>query len=79
MKLIVVQDIKAQAYLTPITVRTIEEGIRLFSNQTKDPQSAFHKNPEDYVLHHVGDYNELNGEIKPCAPHAIATASQLLQ
>lgn len=76
MKIISVQDTKAEAFLQPICVRTIPEALRLFEQQTKDPNSQFSKTPEDFILHHIGDYNELTGEITPCSPHAVATAAQ---
>lgn len=79
MKLIAVQDIKAQAFLNPICVRTTAEGIRHFEAQVKNKDSLFNAHPTDFILFEIGDYNELTGSITPSdAPRALATATEFL-
>lgn len=79
MKLISVKDVVAAAFLQPITVRTSAEAIRLFENQIKEPTSQFAKNPSDFILYEIADFNELTGTITPLPqPHSLATASQFI-
>lgn len=80
MILIAVQDIKASAFLNPITVRTTAEGIRQFESQVKNKESLFHAHPSDFILFALGEYNELTGEIKPYEQiRTLATATEFIQ
>ncbi|UYD39197.1 MAG: nonstructural protein [Wigfec virus K19_137] len=80
MKLVSVQDTKAQAFLNPAVARTTAEGLRLFESQCKNKESMFALHPADFILFEIGEWNELNGEITPYdKPRAIATASDFVQ
>lgn len=80
MKLVAVQDTVAKAFLSPITVRTTQEGLRVFETAVKNPDHSFHKNPSDFVLFELAEFDETTGVIKPYDKHILlSTASQHLQ
>lgn len=80
MKLISVYDKVAQAHLNLATVRTSGEGIRQFEQECQNPQSPFYKNPNDFILKEVADYDELTATITPHEKHIIlAIASDFKQ
>jgi len=59
MKILVVRDIKADAYAVPMFVASIGGCIRGFAdeiNKTDDNPLARH--PEDYELYELGEYDE---------------------
>lgn len=63
MKVLVVRDIKADAYAVPMYVASIGGCIRGFAdeiNKTDDNPLARH--PEDYELFEIGEYDELTGK-----------------
>jgi hypothetical protein len=53
-----VYDSKAEAYLPPFYIPAIGAAIRHFSDSANDPQTAFHKHPEDYGLFHLGSFDD---------------------
>ena len=63
MILVAVYDTKAEAHLHIATLRTSAEAIRQFESVVKTPESQFNKNPSDYVLKQLADYDELTGQI----------------
>lgn len=64
-KIIAVYDSKAQYYLNPIVVKSIGEGERSFTNEVNNPDSMLCRNPEDYGLYLVGEYDPITGVITP--------------
>lgn len=76
LKMVSVYDIKAQAFLSPQTVRTTAEGCRLFENACADQNSNFFRFPSDFVLYELAEWDELTGSIYPYEkPQTLATAS----
>ena len=53
-----VYDSKAEMYLTPFYQNTINQARRVFSDIINNHEHQFSKNPEDYTLFHVGEYND---------------------
>lgn len=79
MKIVSVQDTKAQAFLNPVIQRTTAEALRTFEAQTQQEGSAFNKHPSDFILFELGEWNELTAEIIVYPkPRALATASEFI-
>lgn len=76
-----VKDTKAEAYFTPIFVRSTGEAIRSFSDEANNKdQSMIGKHPEDYVLFYLGKYDETEGTFElEAAPKALARAIDLVR
>lgn len=64
-KIYSVYDKKAQAFCTPFYQANHATAVRAFQNAVLDPQNSISQNPEDYVLFHVGDWDDNIGEIQP--------------
>lgn len=80
MKLITIQDIKAECFLPVQTFKTKVDGIRAFETAVNNPDSQFNKYPEDFIMHEIGDFDELTGITKiHDRTIVIATAAELLQ
>lgn len=75
MKMFAVRDSKVEAFHTPYTFRTIEEAIRSFRQTCQEESTMFAKNPEDFSLWLIADFDEGNGEVTPnpltCVVQAI--------
>lgn len=63
VKVFAIYDSKATAYLQPFFMRSAGEAIRAFENTAIDPNSMFNKNPEDYSLFQIGEFDESEGTL----------------
>jgi len=64
-----INDNKAQAYLPPFFLHNKNIAIRHFADCVKDKNHQFAKNPEDYSLWEIGEFDDNTGEIKYYSPH----------
>lgn len=64
MNIFAVYDKKAQAYAYPSFYHQKGQAIRAFEDAVNDPQSPFHKHPADFVLSHLGEWDDSTGIIK---------------
>lgn len=67
MKLYVVYDSKAEAYVSPHFVKSNGIALRAFTDAANDTQTELYKHPGDYTLFCVGEFNEETGEMVPYA------------
>lgn len=61
LKVFAVLDVKVAAYLQPFFMRTAGEAVRAFTGAVNSPETQFGKNPEDYSLFELGEFNDMNG------------------
>ena len=54
-------DIAAGAFNTPFFQQNDLLAKRIFRNLTEDPETSVGKNPEDFSLHHVGEFCDEEG------------------
>jgi hypothetical protein len=79
MKLFTVHDSKAELFLNPMTFRNAGDALRAFETTVNDPQSQFHKFPDDFTLVEIASYDQDCGIIKPHDAHVIlANASTFI-
>ena len=65
MKLFTIKDMKADYYHQPQFYRTSAEAIRACKNAviSKQGQTPFNMNPEDFALFEIGEWDELAGNV----------------
>ncbi len=82
MKLIgfAIHDTAANAYLPPFWLPAKDIALRTFKDCVNDPenQHAFARNPKDYTLFVIGEFQDRTGELTPCTPEAVANGLSLL-
>lgn len=64
MKIVIIRDIKANAYHNPQFVASLGGMIRAFADEiakTDEKENPLAKHPEDYELYHFGEWDELAG------------------
>lgn len=79
-KLFAIYDTKAAYFMSPWPCRN--EGIakREFASACSNSESAMGKFPADYVLHEVGEYNDIDASVKSSTPAIrIADGVEILQ
>lgn len=67
LKIYSVYDSATMAYLQPFYCRSHGEAIRSFTDAANTAEHNFHKHADDYILFHLGDFNDATGELIPLA------------
>lgn len=57
-EIVAVHDAAARIFLTPFFVVHVDVACRSFSDIANDPSAAVGKNPEDYTLYHLGQWDD---------------------
>ena len=63
-KIFSVYDSKAQIYTNPFYQHNQQMAMRTFSDAINHPEHQFARNPEDYTLFEVGEFNDETGEVQ---------------
>ena len=80
LEVFAVFDDKIKAYMRPFFVRSKGEAIRTWVDSVNDSQSPFSKHPEDYVLFHIGEYDESTGSFENLpAPSSCGVAKEFVK
>lgn len=70
-------DEKSGTYDRPIFATTHAVAMRAFGDACKDPNHPMAKHPEDYRLYHLGDFNQITGEMNSNPkPTFLASATE---
>lgn len=78
-KCFAIRDQKAGAYQDPLFFRSHGEAERAFELAVRNPESTWHKHPNDYDLFHVGDFDDVSGKFEPLdTPQHVVKAAHLL-
>lgn len=72
-------DVKAQAYITPFFFQTEGQARRTFGDCVNDSNHAFFLHPADYVLFHIGEFDNDQGVITPfVAPKSLGPGTEYI-
>lgn len=63
-----VYDEKVQTFNPPFFCQTIGQAVRSYSDVVNDPKTSINRHPGDYVLYHVGSFDDESGEFKTKVP-----------
>lgn len=61
-------DRKSLQYYPPYWASTDGAAARTLADAAADPNSSIGRHPMDYVLFHVGEYDDQKGTLTPCSP-----------
>lgn len=62
-------DKKIGMFDQPLVVRHLGEGLRDWDHVTKDKNTKYGRNPEDFDLYQIATFNEITGSFSPIQPH----------
>ena len=80
LKIFTVLDIKSKAYIPPFYMPTTEMAVRTFTNMANDVNHQFGLNPEDFILHEIGTFDDATATlIQYDSIQAIGTAIQFIK
>jgi len=77
-KIFSIRDIKADAFITPFFLHTTEMAKRGFVDAASNPDSMFHKHPEDFALYEIGTFDDQNALVEPCLPEMVMLATAIV-
>ena len=78
-KIFTIYDSKAKAYITPFFLHQEGMAIRIFTDCVNDPKHQFGKHPEDYILFHIGEWEDEKAKFQPNIPIALVTGIELVE
>lgn len=64
LKTFAVYDAKLEAYLQPFFMQTTGAALRAWDAVVNDPSTQFFKNPEDFTLFEIGEYDDQSGTLQ---------------
>lgn len=64
-------DSAVNAYGRPFFCRARGEALRAFADEVQNKDTEFGRHPEDYALAMLGSFDEVRGELHPCAPEVL--------
>ena len=73
-----IHDSKAKAFFSPVFMHAEGQCLREFTDACNDPEHAFGRNPQDYTLFYLGDYDDNSREIIPATKRSIANGVEVL-
>jgi hypothetical protein len=79
-RLYAVRDSKLNEYNQPYSLANDEVAKRVLSMAVNDSKkSMMTQYPSDYDLYWIGEYNSVSGEVIPCKPVHVCSASSLVE
>jgi len=72
-------DVKAAVFGTPFFMPREAAAIRAFGDLANDLQTMVGKHPEDFILYHIGDFDDEHADVDTVKPRSIVTAASLVR
>lgn len=79
MQVVSVRDAKAEAFGRPFFVTSIGQAIRSFDDEVnrKDNENVLNNHPEDFILFHIGTFDDQTGELKSIMPKILVNGNEV--
>jgi len=78
LQIIAIYDAATMAFGRPVFVSSLGGAIRSFGDEVNsNTESDAYKHPQDFSLHHLGEYDDADGSIETFTPARLARASDL--
>lgn len=79
LRIFAIRDAKVDAYLQPFYAQTTAAGLRIWKDAVTSEGSGFARNPEDYMLFELGEFDQQSGKLTSLLqPHPLTTAMEEL-
>lgn len=75
--ILAVYDSKAEAFMRPMFVSTLGQGVRAFTDEVNRSaqDNMLHTHPEDFILHNLGSWDDNTGLFDIIEPAPVVHAS----
>lgn len=71
-------DTKASFFGPPFFCQSHGEAIRVCIDAASDMRATIARYPSDFILHHIGEYDNSTGVMTPCLPDSIGVVAAML-
>ena len=78
-KICAVRDRAIDSFDRPFFAHTVQEAIRVFSDEVNRPQSPMNAHADDYDLYLLGTYEEQDGTVQAEKPAMIAAGKEVFK
>lgn len=72
-----IYDKACEAYMRPSVFQAEGQAIRIFEDESRNPQSPMAEHPEDYALFRIGTFDDNSAEITPEEPKVLRRAHEV--
>lgn len=72
--LFAIYDKKTKTYDKPFSARHVQDVLRDWENLIKEPQNKYGKNPEDFDIYKIADFEDETGECISNKPTFLSSA-----
>jgi len=77
LETVTIYDLKSKVYSQPVHVSHVAAGVRAFGDAVNEKSSQYNKHPEDYIMFHIGTFDDQTGVLTPIPPVELAKALAL--
>lgn len=77
LQVVSVKDSAIEAFGRPIFVVALGQATRSFADEINNDKSEMYAHPGDYVLYHLGEYDDATGAFKCDAPRQLSRGSDV--
>lgn len=74
-----IYDRKSEIHQPPLFMHNTGHALRTFTDIFARVDTTLHMHPSDFQIFHIGEFNDLSAEVKPCTPHLICGGAELVQ
>ena len=78
-ELYAIYDSKAEIYNKPFHQPNQAVAMRTATDLANDPNSEIAKNPQDYTMFYLGNYDDTTAQFELCEPKSVARFHELKQ
>jgi len=79
MKVFSLHDLKAGTFMQPFFFPSVGQAVRAVLDLATDMGTLVARHPEDFVLYHLGDWDDLSARFADGHPSHIATVVSILE
>jgi hypothetical protein len=78
-KVFSIHDNKASAFLPPFFLPQLGMALRVFTNCINESTHQFNKNPEDFTLFEIGEFDDEHGTLVPISPKSHGVGVEFIK
>lgn len=79
LQVFTVYDMAVKAFLQPFYARSHGEAIRSFTELANDTGTHVCRHPSDFVLHHLGEFDDASGLFECVEPARVVSAREVVE
>lgn len=75
--MLAIYDTATEAYMRPFMALSEGQAVRMFEDESLNPETPISQHPEDYALFRIGTFNDSSGELLQEIPKCLRRAHEV--